>query len=65
MSTSSYMSANDRYEYKMIQSSFGLLGINTRKTEKKLNRLAKDGWQLDEVIGNWFWGDSLILKRPR
>lgn len=49
----------------MIQSSFGLFGINTGKTEKKPNRLAKDGWQLDEVIGNWFWGDSLILKRPR
>ncbi|ADJ16950.1 DUF4177 domain-containing protein [Halalkalicoccus jeotgali] len=59
------MSASDDYEYKMIQPSTGLLGIKTENTEKKVNRLAKDGWELDEVIENWFWGDNLIFKRPR
>lgn len=59
------MSVNDRYEYKMINCSFGLFGIKTNKTEQELNKLAKEGWQLDEVIGNWFWGESLILRRPR
>lgn len=59
------MSANDRYEYKMIKCSLGLFGLKTNKTEKELNKLAKEGWQLDEAIGNWFWGESLILRRPR
>jgi hypothetical protein len=55
------------YEYKVIKMSTEWLGLTTdrRATERHLNRLAQDGWELDQASINWGGNTDLILRRSR
>nr|WP_255767665.1 DUF4177 domain-containing protein [Haladaptatus halobius] len=41
------------------------LATDRRATEHHLNRLAQDGWELDQASINWGGSTDLILRRSR
>lgn len=53
------------YEYKVVNAptSFLWFRIKRNETERLLNDLAADGWELDEVVVNWWGGAELFLRR--
>ena len=60
------MSTDSTYEYKMTKAPTSWWTIDKEETEKRLNRLAEEGWELDQVLYNWFFGTAdLLLRRPR
>lgn len=55
------------YEYKVVNAPTSLLWfrIKSDATEESLNELAAEGWELDEVVVNWWGGAELFLRRSR
>ncbi|MFC4551488.1 MULTISPECIES: DUF4177 domain-containing protein [Halorussus] len=55
------------YEYKVVDAPTSLLWFRIKRdeTERLLNDLAADGWELDEVVVNWWGGAELFLRRSR
>ncbi|MFC6724727.1 DUF4177 domain-containing protein [Halobium palmae] len=55
------------YEYKVVSAptSTFWFRIKHEETERLLNELAADGWELDEAVVNWWGGADLILRRER
>ncbi|WP_083252741.1 DUF4177 domain-containing protein [Haladaptatus sp. W1] len=57
-----------QYEYKTIKSTKKWLGLMTDRTitEQRLNRLAQEGWELDQVTTDWTGIlQVLVLRRPK
>ncbi|RJT04393.1 DUF4177 domain-containing protein [Halococcus sp. IIIV-5B] len=55
------------YEYKVVKAptNFWWFRIKRDETERLLNDLAADGWELDEAVVNWWGGAELFLRRSR
>ncbi|EJN58295.1 hypothetical protein HSB1_37120 [Halogranum salarium B-1] len=61
------MSGEANYEYKVVNAPTSLLWFRIKRgeTEQLLNDLAADGWELDDVVVNWWGGAELFLRRAR
>ena len=67
MTSERRVSGEADYEYKVVKAPTSLLWFRIKRdaTEQLLNDLAADGWELDEVIANWWGGAELFLRRSR
>ncbi|WP_202802200.1 DUF4177 domain-containing protein [Halogranum rubrum] len=61
------VSGEANYEYKVVNAPTSLLWFRIKRgeTEQLLNDLAADGWELDDVVVNWWGGAELFLRRAR
>ena len=55
------------YEYTMIPVATKWLGlaVDREKTARRLNELAREGWELDATTINWWTTADLVLRRAR